>query len=61
MHEKRVFVSFKANGELIITTSWSIRMMSTSALNHHRWIGLDIGGANIKTAHEDGHCPDGSL
>ena len=24
--------------------------------HRHRWIGLDIGGANIKTAHEDGQA-----
>lgn len=29
-------------------------MMSTSTLNRSAWIGLDIGGANIKIAHEDG-------
>ncbi len=28
--------------------------MSVSVLDRHPWIGLDIGGANIKTAHEDG-------
>ena len=28
--------------------------MSTSVPDRHPWIGLDIGGANIKTAHEDG-------
>jgi (4-(4-[2-(gamma-L-glutamylamino)ethyl]phenoxymethyl)furan-2-yl)methanamine synthase len=31
-------------------------MMSTSNLNRPVWIGLDIGGANIKAAHQDGHA-----
>ena len=30
--------------------------MSASVLDRHPWIGLDIGGANIKTAHEDGQA-----
>src|SRR5271168_1518106 len=30
--------------------------MSTSVLDRRPWIGLDIGGANIKTAHEDGQA-----
>ncbi len=29
-------------------------MKGTSALSHPAWIGLDIGGANIKVAHEGG-------
>ena len=31
-------------------------MMSLSTLDRHAWIALDIGGANIKTAHEDGRA-----
>jgi (4-(4-[2-(gamma-L-glutamylamino)ethyl]phenoxymethyl)furan-2-yl)methanamine synthase len=30
--------------------------MSAFVLDRHPWIGLDIGGANIKTAHEDGQA-----
>jgi (4-(4-[2-(gamma-L-glutamylamino)ethyl]phenoxymethyl)furan-2-yl)methanamine synthase len=30
--------------------------MSESVLDRHSWIGLDIGGANIKIAHEDGNA-----
>jgi probable H4MPT-linked C1 transfer pathway protein len=30
--------------------------MSLSQSDDCRWIGLDIGGANIKTAHHDGHA-----
>ena len=30
--------------------------MSASVLDRRPWIGLDIGGANIKTAHEDGQA-----
>src|SRR5271166_1538516 len=31
-------------------------MMNVPIDNCHRWIGLDIGGANIKTAHQDGQA-----
>jgi (4-(4-[2-(gamma-L-glutamylamino)ethyl]phenoxymethyl)furan-2-yl)methanamine synthase len=31
-------------------------MMSLSCPDRHAWIALDIGGANIKTAHEDGRA-----
>ena len=30
--------------------------MSTSVVDPHSWIGLDIGGANTKIAHEDGNA-----
>ena len=42
-----------ADGELIDLDD-GVSMMSTSTLNRSAWIGLDIGGANIKAAHEDG-------
>jgi probable H4MPT-linked C1 transfer pathway protein len=30
--------------------------MSNAVASDHPWIGLDVGGANIKAAHEDGHA-----